>query len=161
MHIDLTPPSGAVRPGRAASRRPIARFALIALLGGSALGFGACATAGTAIPSIAIPSVPIPSIEIPSGLPTSATGSSPVSACVDAATYAVIQQLKTPGADVASILNANKTVLLNGLQTMQVSDPTTMQWRTDMQNALSSGNMTAAATQAAMLTNGQVSLSSC
>jgi hypothetical protein len=80
---------------------------------------------------------------------------------VDSATYAVIQQLKAPGADVASILAANKTVLLTGLQQLHPADAATTTWRDTLVAALNSGDMTAAATQVALLANSQVSLTSC
>jgi hypothetical protein len=73
----------------------------------------------------------------------------------------VIQQLKAPGADVAGILTANKTLLVTGLQKLQPADATTTAWRDALVAPLNAGDVTTAATQIAMLTNGQVSLTSC
>ena len=129
------------------------RFALIAILGITGLGVGGCSTAASAIPST-ITNATLPPLPLP-------TGGSPLAGCVDGATYAVIQQLKTPGADVTAILTSNKTVLLAGLQQLHPADAATTTWRDALVAALNSGDMTAAATQVALLTSSQVSLTSC
>jgi hypothetical protein len=128
-------------------------LALIALLALAGIGVGACSTAATLIPS-AITNATLPPLPI-------ATGGSPLAACVDSATYAVIQQLKAPGADVTGILTANKTVLLTGLQKLQPADAATVTWRDALVATLNAGDMSAAATQVALLANSQVSLTSC
>jgi hypothetical protein len=133
---------------------------LAGVLAISAAGVGACSTAGQSpLPSLAIPSVAIPSVSIPS-LPI-ASGGSPLGACVDAATFAILQQLKAPGADVQGILTANKDALINGLKGFQPADPATASWRDALVAALTAGDMTAAATQVAMLTGSQISVTSC
>jgi hypothetical protein len=137
-------------------RHGLGRAWLVAgVLALSAAGLGACSTAGpSSIPSIAIPSVSIPSLPV-------ASGGSPLGACVDAATFAILQQLKAPGADVQGILTANKDALINGLKGFQPADPATASWRDALVTALTAGDMTAAASQVAMLTGSQLSISSC
>jgi hypothetical protein len=134
---------------------PIARLALIGVVAFAAAGIGACSAVSTSsLPSIAVPSITIPSLP-------AVTGGSPLTACVDSATFGVIQQLKAPGADVQGLLTTNKDVLVNGLQRFQPADPATVAWRDALVAALQSGDMTAAATQVALVTNSQVSLTSC
>lgn len=137
-------------------RHGLGRAWLVAgVLALSAAGLGACSTAGpSSIPSIAIPSVSIPSLPV-------ASGGSPLGACVDAATFAILQQLKAPGADVQGILTANKDALINGLKGFQPADPATASWRDALVTALTASDMTAAASQVAMLTGSQLSISSC
>ena len=129
------------------------RYALIAILGIAGLGVVGCSAAASAIPSV-ITNATLPPLPLP-------TGGSPLAACVDSATYAVIQQLKAPGADVAAILTANKAVLLTGLQQLHPVDAATTTWRDALLAALNAGDMTAAGTQIALLTSSQVSLTSC
>jgi hypothetical protein len=129
------------------------RLALIAILGIAGLGVGGCSAVASAIPS-AITNATLPPLPLP-------TGGSPLAACVDSATYAVIQQLKAPGADVTAILTANKTVLLTGLRQLHPADAATTTWRDALVAALNAGDMTAAGTQIALLTSSQVSLTSC
>jgi hypothetical protein len=137
-------------------RHGLGRAWLVAgVLALSAAGLGACSTAGpSSIPSIALPSVSIPSLPV-------ASGGSPLGACVDAATFAILQQLKAPGADVQGILTANKDTLINGLKGFQPADPATAAWRDALVAALTAGDMTAAASQVAMLTGSQLSITSC
>jgi hypothetical protein len=143
-------------PNTAATRHrtgPIPRLALIGVVALAAAGIGACSGVSTSavptLPSVAIPTLP------------AVSGGSPLTACIDSATFAVIQQLKAPGADVQGILTTNKDVLVSGLQTFQPADPATKTWRDALVAALQSGDMTAAATQVALVTSSQVSLTSC
>ena len=129
------------------------RLALIGILGLAGLGIGGCSAAASAIPT-SITNATLPPLPLPSG-------GSPLAGCVDGATYAVIQQLKGPGADVVTILTANKTVLLIGLQQLKPADSATTTWRGAFVAALNAGDMTAAATQVAMLTSSQITLTSC
>jgi hypothetical protein len=146
MHASTQPASGRLA---AAARR----LALIGILGLAGLGIGGCSAAASAIPSTLSNATLLP-LPLP-------TGGSPLAGCVDSATYGVIQQLKAPGADVTAILTANKTVLLTGLQQLHPADTATTTWRDALVAALNSGDMTAAATQVALLTSSQVSLVSC
>jgi hypothetical protein len=133
-----------------AALRSSARIGLMAI---AVFGLGACSTVGaSSIPTL--PSVTVPTL--PSG-----SGAN-LGACVDASTFAIIQQLKAPGADVQAILTANKDVLVTGLQTFQPSDPATKAWRDALVGALNTGDMTAAATQIGMLTTSStITLTSC
>jgi hypothetical protein len=132
---------------------PIARIALIGVVALAAAGIGACSGVSTSalptLPSVAIPTLP------------AVSGGSPLAACVDSATFAVIQQLKAPGADIPGILTTNKDVLISGLQKFQPADAATTTWRDALVAALQSGDMSAAATQVALLTSSQVSLRTC
>src|SRR4029077_6626013 len=141
---------------RPAARRqgPIAWLAIVATLSLAALGLGACSGTASDIPSLATPTTPLPSLVIP-------TGGSPIAACVDGATYAVIQELKAPNADVSTLLTANKDTLVTGLQKLQPADAATTTWRDALLAALQAGDMTTAATQVAMLANSQITLTSC
>ena len=141
------------RPATGGLAGATGRLALIGILGLAGLGIGGCSAAASAIPS-SITNATLPPLPLP-------TGGSPLAGCVDGATYAVIQQLKSPGADVAAILTANKTVLLTGLQQLKPADPATTTWRDALVAALNTGDTTAAATQVALLTSSQVSLTSC
>jgi len=139
------------QPARGRRTGASGRLAVIGILTIAGLGIGGCSAAASAIPST-ITNATIPPLP---------TGGSPLAACVDSATYAVIQQLKAPGADVAGILTANKTVLATGLQQMHPADAATSAWRDALVAALNSGDMAGAATQVALLTNSQVGLTSC
>jgi len=111
----------------------IRRVALIGAIAAAAVA--ACGGASTsAIPSIAIPS------NLPSVAVTVEPGGSGGTACVDAATLAVIDQLKAPGADVQALLTSNKDVLIKGVQSMQVNDPTTTTWKNDFVAAVQAGD---------------------
>lgn len=133
------------------SPRRRARAALI-FLAFAALGLGACSPGSTGVPSIGIPS---------GVLPTTNPSGSPVAACMDAATMAVIDQLKAPGADVATILTANKDVLVNGLNSLKPADPATTTWRDALVKAIQDGDTTAAKTQIDALVSGGVTLTAC
>jgi hypothetical protein len=122
------------------------------LLAAAALGLSACAAGASAIPSVALPS---------NVLPTANASSSPVAACVDAATMTLITQLKTPGTDVTTVLTENKDVLITGLQTLQPADAATTTWRDALVKALQDGDMTTATAKIGELTSGGVTLNAC
>jgi hypothetical protein len=143
------------QPARGRRTGASGRLALFGILAIAGLGIGGCSAAASAIPSA------VSSALTNATIPPLPTGGSPLAACVDSATYAVIQQLKAPGADVAGILTANKTVLTTGLQQMHPADAATNAWRDALVAALNSGDMAGAATQVALLTNSQVGLTSC
>lgn len=139
---DRTAPTPPRRRGRAA----------LIFIAFAAIGIGACSPGATGVPSIALPS---------GVLPTTNPSGSPVAACMDAATMAVIDQLKAPGADVATILTANKDVLVSGLNSLKPADPATTAWRDGLVKAIQDGDMTAAKTQVDALASGGVTLSAC
>jgi hypothetical protein len=148
MHVpqlDSIPP----RPGRSSRQRgPI----LALLLAVSALGLGGCAAAASSIPSLAVPS---------NVVPTTNGSASPVAACADPATMAVITQLEAPGADVTGLLTTNKDVLITGLNTLQPADAATTAWRDALVKALQDGDMATASAKIGELTSGGVTLSAC
>jgi hypothetical protein len=122
---------------------------------GLALSMAACGPASTAsnlpedLSSMAIPTMP------PDDL------ASGTAACVDAPTMAIIDQLRAPGADVPSLLAANKDALESGLADLESADPAVNEWRDALLSALSGDDMTAAATQIALLAANQVQLTPC
>jgi hypothetical protein len=116
------------------------------------LALGACGAAGTSIPTV--PPSLVPQVTIEAGM-------SGGTACVDAATLAVFDQLKASGADVQAILTANKDVLLAGVQSMQVTDPTTTTWKNDLVAALQTGDFAKAATLVAEVSSGGISITTC
>src|SRR4029079_13871364 len=118
----------------------------------AALALGACGAAGTSIPTV--PPSLVPQVTIGAGM-------SGGTACVDAATLAVFDQLKAPGADVQAILTANKDVLLKGVQSMQVTDPTTTTWKTDLVAALQAGDSAMAVTLLSEVARGGISITTC
>jgi hypothetical protein len=134
------------------ARRGRGLWSLLGFATIAALALGACGAAGTSIPSV--PPSLVPKVTIEPGM----TGGT---ACVDAATLAVFDQLKAPGADVQAILTANKDVLLKGVQSMQVTDPTTTTWKNDLVAALQAGDSAKAVTLLSQVTSGGVSITTC
>ena len=131
-------------PDRAPRRR--ARFMLL-LLSVVALGLGACSPGASGLPSV--------------GVPTLDPNATPVSACVDAATMSVINQLTAADADVPALLAANKDVLILGLNTLQPADAATTTWRDGLVDALESGDLETAAAKVDELASGGVTLAAC
>ena len=144
--------SAHTNPGAATSAR---RFLLGLGALGLALSMAACGGAGTAtnlpgnLSSIAIPT--FPPDDLASGL----------AACIDAPTMAIIDQLRAPGADVPALLAANKDKLISGLSGLESADPKVTEWRDALLQALSDGDMNAAAAQIAALAANQVQLTPC
>jgi len=116
------------------------------LLVAIALTVGACAGAGaSSLPTLGnVPTVP-------------ASGS----ACLDAATLAILDQLKATGADVPALLAANKDKLASGLNQFQPTDPAVKTWRDTLVAAIGSNDAALVATQVAMVSSGQVTLPPC
>jgi len=137
----------------AAPRRPRRGGRFVALaFAAAALTLGGCATAASSIPSLTVPS---------NVIPTANGSASPVAACVDAATMALITQLKAPGADIPGLLTANKDVLITGLNSLQPADPATTTWRDALVKALQDGDMTTASAKISELASGGVTLTAC
>ena len=129
----------------AASRLGAAAGVLAAMT----LALGACTGAGASeVPTIpaGLPTIP------PSGL---------AGACLDAGTLAVLDQLKATGADVPTILAANKDKLVSGLTAMKPNDPAVVTWRDALVTAVNAGDADAVAAQVALLSNGQVTIPPC
>ena len=129
---------------RARSMWSVAGLAVVA-----AMALGACGAAGATVPPSLVPQV------------TVGAGMSGGTACVDAATLAVFDQLKASGADVQAILTANKDVLLAGIQAMRVTDPTTTTWKNDLVAALQAGDVAKATTLIAQVSSGGISITTC
>jgi hypothetical protein len=126
--------------------RTVAPAALFAML---LLTLAGCSGAGaSSLPTIpaGVPTVP------PSGL---------ASACLDPATMAIVDQLKATGADVPTILAANKEKLVAGLNRLQPSDPAVVTWRDALVTAVGSNDTQAVAAQIALLSSGQVTIPPC
>ena len=121
----------------------------LALASALAISLGACAGATAS----SIPTVPG---NVPTVPPSGAAG-----ACLDAPTMAIIDQLKASGADVPSILAANKDALVTGLNKIQSSDPAVLAWRTALVTAIQAGKADDVAAQVAVLANGQVTIPPC
>jgi hypothetical protein len=120
----------------------------LALLTALVLGLGACSgTTASNLPTL--PSVEVPTV--PAG----------GSACLDADTMAIIDQLKATGADVPSILAANKDKLIAGLNQLQPTDSAVVAWRDALVAAIRSDDAKVVAVQVALLSNGQVTIPPC
>ena len=132
--------------------RPVARArrraaTVLGLAASAALLIGACAGGASALPSVE--------------LPTQDPNATQVTACVDAGTKAVLDQLTADGADIPTILDTNSDLLIAGLQTFQPADEATMTWRDDFIAALEDGDMEAAQAQVDELISGGVALTAC
>ena len=117
---------------------------------------GACSgPAASSLPTIAggVPTIAggVPTIP-PSGL---------ASACLDTDTMAIIDQLKATGADVPTILAANKDKLTTSLNGLQTTDAAVVAWRDALVAAINSNDAQAVAAQVALLSNGQVTIPPC
>ena len=134
------------------TRRAYGPWSVVGMAVLAALALGACGAAGSSIPTV--PPSLIPEVTVEAGM-------SGGTACVDAATLAVFDQLKAPGADVQAILTANKDVLVKGVQSMQVTDPTTTTWKNDLVAALQSGDFAKATTLIAQVSSGGISITTC
>jgi len=97
---------------------------------------------------------------LPAGAPT-LPPSGLASACLDANTMTILDQLKATGADVPTILAANKDKLVASLTAMQPADPAVTTWRDALVSATQSGDANAVAAQVAMLSSGQVTIPPC
>jgi hypothetical protein len=135
--------------------RPIRarRSILLGLAVAAALGLGACA--GGTVPTIpAVPTLGLPTFP-PDDLASGTT------ACIDAPTMAIIDQLRATGADVPALLAANKDALILGLDRLESSDPGTISWRDALVAALASDDFDAAAAEVAKLASGEVTITPC
>ena len=150
--MPVRPTSHDPAPTRPRGRR-IRGASIAGLIAVAAVGIGACSTpAASTLSSLALPSISVPSLP-PAG--------SPIAACVDSATFAVLQQLQATGADIPGILTANKTALVSGLQGFQPADAATTTWRDTLLAAVQSGDAAVVTAQVAMLASSQVTLSAC
>jgi hypothetical protein len=134
------------------TRRAHGAWSIVGMAAIAALALAACGGAGSSIPTV--PPSLVPQVTIGAGM-------SGATACVDAATLAVFDQLKASGADVQAILTANKDVLLKGVQSMQVTDPTTTTWKNDLVAALQAGDVAKATTLIAQVSSGGIAISTC
>jgi hypothetical protein len=98
----------------------------------------------------------LPGVNVPT-LPPGGAGS----ACLDADTMAIIDQLKATGADVPTILAANKDKLIASLNQLQPTDSAVVAWRDALVAAIRSDNADAVAAQVKLLANGQVTIPPC
>jgi hypothetical protein len=114
-----------------------------------ALGLGACSGATASnLPTT------------PGGVPTLPPGGAG-SACLDAPTIAILDQLKASGADVPSLLAANKDKLISGLNQFQPTDSAVVVWRDALVAAIRAGDADTVAAQVKILANGQVTIPPC
>jgi hypothetical protein len=126
------------------TRRPSIR----AFVAAAAFAMAVAACGGSTLPS-AVPSIAIPTL--PPGS----------SACLDAPTMAILDQLRATGADVPALLAANKDALIGGLNDLESTDPNVTAWRDALVGALQSGDMDAAAAEIAKLANDEVTIAPC
>ena len=98
----------------------------------------------------------LPSINAPTLPPGGAS-----SACLDAPTMAILDQLKATGADTPTILAANKDELVTGLGKLQSSDPAVIAWRDALVTAIQAGKADDVAAQVALVSSGQVTIPPC
>jgi hypothetical protein len=134
---------------------PIHRALLGLAAMGLALSLAACSTRTTAsnLPG------DLASMEIPTFPPDDLA--SGTAACIDAATMGIIDQLRAPDADVPALLAANEDALMAGLSDLESAVPAVTDWRDALLSALTSGDMTAAAAQIALVAANQVALTPC
>ena len=126
----------------------ITRKPLLSFLGASVLAIAACGgPLPTSVPSITVPTLP----PVASGM----------AGCVNAPTMAVLDQLRATGADLPTLLAANKDALIAGLNSMESSDTATTSWRDALVDALESGDMDAAAAEIAKLADDEVTITTC
>ncbi len=142
---DQTAPVSAPQPRRRAGL-------LLLVLAFAAVGLGACQAGASTLPSVSLPTVVVPTTN-PSG--------SPIAACVNAPTMAVLTQLKAPGADITGLLTSNKDALIAGLSSLQPADEATKTWREALVKALQDGDMTTASAKMNELVSGGVTLTAC
>jgi hypothetical protein len=128
------------------------RWVLISILAAASLGLGACS---------GVSSSSLPSVTLPTSIPSLPAGGSPLTACVDASTFAILDQLKAPGADVQTILTTNKDALVTGLQSFQPADAATTTWRDALVAALQANDTATATTLVGQLASGTVTVTSC
>ena len=130
------------------------RFALALATAGLALSMAACSGAGSAtnIPGNLASAIPT---MFPDDL------ASGTAACINTATMAIIDQLRAPGADVPTLLAANKDKLISGLSGLESSDAKVTEWRDKLLQSLTDGDMNTAAAQIAILAANQVQLTPC
>jgi hypothetical protein len=129
------------------------RSLLLGLAVAAALGIGACS--GGTVPTIpAVPTLGLPTFP-PDDMASGTT------ACIDAPTMAIIDQLRATGADVPALLAANKDALILGLDRLESSDPGTTSWRDALVAALESDDIDAAAAEVARLASGEVTITPC
>ena len=131
------------------------RKTLLSFLGAPVLALAACGgPMPTSIPSITVPSITVPTLP-PDGL------ASGTAACVDAPTMAIIDQLRATGADLPTLLAANKDALIAGLGELESSDPAATSWRDALVDALESDDMAAAAAEIAKLADDEIAITTC
>ena len=128
------------------------RSILLGLAVAAAFALGACQSGTNAVPTL-------PSLAIPTFPPDDMA--SGTTACIDAPTMVIIDQLRATGADVPALLTANKPALIAGLGRLQSSDPKTTAWRDALVGALQSDNFDAAAAEVAKLASGDVTITPC
>lgn len=121
----------------------------LTILASLAFVLGACSGTGASL----VPTIPAGAPTLPpSGL---------ASACLDASTMSILDQLKATGADTPTILAANKDKLISGLNAMQPTDPAVVTWRDALVAAIHSNDAQAVAAQVALLSSGQVTIPPC
>ena len=80
---------------------------------------------------------------------------------IDVPTLAIIDQVRTTGADAPALLEANKDALISGLGGLDSSDPTVTAWRDALVDALEAGDFDAAADEVAKVANNEVTITAC
>jgi len=130
-------------------------FPAIALLA-TVAALAACNPAASSLPSLTLPSIPVPSVSA-----TLSLSGSGLTGCVDPATFAILSQLETQGANIPALVGQNQPALISGLQAFQPPDTATTTWRDQLVTALQTNDMSAATAKIQMLVSGEVSLTSC
>lgn len=133
----------------------IAAVALVAVAGSVALG--ACnPSGGSQLPIPSISASQLPALEVPTSSAIAMSG-----ACLDPATFAILDRLQQQGVDVPTLLANNKTALISGLGAFQPQDEATAAWRDELVADLQANDLAKAATQIRMLTTAEVAVASC
>lgn len=131
------------------TRRPTIR----SFVASAAFALAVAACGGSSLPSS------VPSIDVPTLPPDLASGAA--AGCIDASTLAIIDQVRTTGADAPALLEANKDALISGLGGLDSSDPTVTAWRDALVDALEAGDFDAAADEVAKVANNEVTITAC
>lgn len=141
---------------RSAAGRP-RRSTLLGLGLALAFGLGAC-SAGTALPTgSAVPTVPASVVIVIPTMPDA----SDMTACLDPAAFALLEQIRKTPADAPALIAANKTAIIDALGGVESDDPAVNSWRDSLVTAIENADTTNVLILMNRLRSGEVMLPSC
>lgn len=143
-------------PTRASARSP-RRSAAVGLGFALAFGLGAC-SGGTVLPTgSAVPTVPSSVVIV---LPTMPDASD-MTACLDANTRALLDQIRSTPADAPALIATNKDAIIDALGELESDDPAVNSWRDSMVTALENADTTNLLILINRFRSGEVMIASC